>query len=126
MKATCGDRVHMKSILAIGELGSFSNIYKASLVCMMAGSDFIKTSTGKEGVNATLPVGLIMCRQIELLTRHNDDGFKSLLIPFCKYERNINYFYVLELYVTIMKELDLLLDLNLLEEYAQQKMHVHG
>ena len=54
------------------------------------------------------------------------EKFKSLLIPFCKYERNINYFYVLELYVTIMKELDLLLDLNLLEEYAQQKMHVHG
>merc|ERR1719347_1533378 len=63
MKGVCGP-VHMKSILAIGELGSFSNIYKASLVCMMAGSDFIKTSTGKEGVNATLPVGLIMCRAI--------------------------------------------------------------
>ena len=54
------------------------------------------------------------------------EKFKSLLIPFCKYERSINYFYVLELYVTIMKELDLLLDLNLLVEYAQQKMHVHG
>ena len=67
MKATCGDQIHMKSILAIGELGSFSNVYKASLVCMMAGSDFIKTSTGKEGVNATLPVGLIMCRSIEFL-----------------------------------------------------------
>ena len=61
----------MKSILAIGELGSFSNVYKASLVCMMAGSDFIKTSTGKEGVNATLPVGLIMCRYVELLMKRN-------------------------------------------------------
>ena len=62
MKAACGETVHMKSILAVGELGSFSNVYKASLVCMMAGSDFIKTSTGKEGVNATLPIGIIMCR----------------------------------------------------------------
>merc|ERR1719411_2506040 len=52
----------MKSILAIGELGSMTNVYKASLVCMMAGSDFIKTSTGKEGVNAILPVGLVMVR----------------------------------------------------------------
>ena len=42
MKAACGPDVHMKSILAIGELGSMNNVYKASLVCMMAGSDFIK------------------------------------------------------------------------------------
>lgn len=63
MKAACGD-AHMKSILAIGELGSMNNVYKCSLVCMMAGSDFIKTSTGKEGVNATLAVGLVMCRAI--------------------------------------------------------------
>jgi len=64
MKEACGQKVHMKSILAIGELGSMNNVYKCSLVCMMAGSDFIKTSTGKEGVNATLPVGLVMCRAI--------------------------------------------------------------
>merc|ERR1719382_1014557 len=63
MKAACGS-AHMKSILAIGELGSMTNVYKASLACMMAGSDFIKTSTGKEGVNAILPVGLVMCRAI--------------------------------------------------------------
>ena len=62
MKEACGPQIHMKSILAIGELGSMANVYKASLVCMMAGSDFIKTSTGKESVNATLPVGLVMCR----------------------------------------------------------------
>ena len=62
MKETCGTRAHMKAILAVGELGSMTNVYKASLVCMMAGSDFIKTSTGKESVNATLPVGLVMCR----------------------------------------------------------------
>jgi len=63
MKGACGP-VHMKTILAVGELGSLSNVYKASLVCMMAGSDFIKTSTGKEGVNATLEVGLVMVRAI--------------------------------------------------------------
>lgn len=63
MKDACGP-AHMKSILAIGELGSMNNVYKCSLVCMMAGSDFIKTSTGKEGVNATLAVGLVMCRAI--------------------------------------------------------------
>lgn len=55
----------MKTILAVGELGSYSNIYKASLVAMMAGSDFIKTSTGKESVNATIPVGLVMTQAIK-------------------------------------------------------------
>ena len=55
---------HMKSILATGELGTLRNVARASLVAMMAGSDFIKTSTGKESVNATLPVSLTMIRQI--------------------------------------------------------------
>lgn len=64
MKAACGPDVHMKSILAVGECGTYENVYKASLVCMMAGSDFIKTSTGKEGVNATLAVSLVMVRAI--------------------------------------------------------------
>jgi deoxyribose-phosphate aldolase len=64
MKSNCGPGVHMKAILAIGELGSMNNVYKASLACMMAGADFIKTSTGKEGVNATLSVGVVMCRAI--------------------------------------------------------------
>ena len=59
----CGE-AHMKSILATGELGTLRNVYKASMVAMMAGSDFIKTSTGKEPVNATLPVGLTMARAI--------------------------------------------------------------
>ncbi|XP_067860857.1 deoxyribose-phosphate aldolase isoform X2 [Heptranchias perlo] len=59
----CGE-VHMKTILGTGELGSLTNVYKASLVAMMAGSDFIKTSTGKEGVNATIPVALVMVRAI--------------------------------------------------------------
>lgn len=63
MRAACGD-AHMKTILATGELGSLRNVARASLVCMMAGADFIKTSTGKESVNATLPVSLVMIRAI--------------------------------------------------------------
>lgn len=62
-RAACGD-AHLKTILATGELGTLRNVAKASLVCMMAGADFIKTSTGKEGVNATLPVSLVMTRAI--------------------------------------------------------------
>src|SRR5699024_10558942 len=62
-REACGD-AHMKSILATGELGTLRNVAMASLICMMAGSDFIKTSTGKESVNATLEVGLVMCRAI--------------------------------------------------------------
>jgi deoxyribose-phosphate aldolase len=55
---------HVKAILATGELGTLRNVARASLVCMMGGADFIKTSTGKEGVNATLPVSLTMIREI--------------------------------------------------------------
>jgi deoxyribose-phosphate aldolase len=62
-REACGE-AHMKTILATGELGTLRNVAKASLVCMMAGADFIKTSTGKESVNATLPVGLTMARMI--------------------------------------------------------------
>jgi deoxyribose-phosphate aldolase len=63
MREACGD-AHIKTILATGELGNLRNVGRASLVCMMAGADFIKTSTGKEAVNATLPVGLVMARAI--------------------------------------------------------------
>ncbi len=63
MRAACGD-AHIKAILATGELGTLRNVARASLVCMMAGADFIKTSTGKEAVNATLPVSLTMIRAI--------------------------------------------------------------
>ena len=59
----CGD-AHVKAILATGELKTLRNVAKASMVCMMAGADFIKTSTGKEGVNATIPVSLAMVRMI--------------------------------------------------------------
>lgn len=60
-REACGP-AHMKTILATGELATLSNVAKASHVCMMAGADFIKTSTGKESVNATLPVSLVMVR----------------------------------------------------------------
>jgi len=62
-RQACGD-AHMKTILATGELSTLTNVAKASTVCMMAGADFIKTSTGMEGVNATLPVSLVMVRMI--------------------------------------------------------------
>ncbi len=69
---------HLKTILATGELATLRNVARASLVCMMAGADFIKTSTGKEGVNATLPVSLVMARTIrEYLERTGHRvGFK--------------------------------------------------
>lgn len=62
-RAACGD-AHVKAILATGELGSLRKVGQASMVAMMAGADFIKTSTGMEGVNATLPVSLTMVRAI--------------------------------------------------------------
>jgi deoxyribose-phosphate aldolase len=62
-RAACGP-AHLKAILATGELGTLRDVARASAVAMMAGADFIKTSTGKEPVNATLPVGLVMARQI--------------------------------------------------------------
>jgi deoxyribose-phosphate aldolase len=63
MREACG-AAHMKAILATGELKTLRNVYKASMVAMQAGADFIKTSTGKEGVNATLPVSLVMARAL--------------------------------------------------------------
>lgn len=71
-RAACGP-AHIKAILATGELGTLRNVARASLICMMAGADFIKTSTGKESVNATLPVSLTMIRAIRAY--HNDTGF---------------------------------------------------
>lgn len=77
MRQACGD-AHIKTILATGDLGPLWHVAQASKVCMMAGADFIKTSTGKESVNATLEVGLTMIRQIRAyqeLTGHQV-GFK--------------------------------------------------
>jgi deoxyribose-phosphate aldolase len=62
-KEACGT-AHCKVILGTGDLATLRNVGRASLVAMMAGADFIKTSTGKETVNATLPVGLVMTRAI--------------------------------------------------------------
>jgi deoxyribose-phosphate aldolase len=69
----CG-AARMKAILATGELGTLKNVMRASVVCMQAGADFIKTSTGKEPVNATLPVSLVMVRAIRAY--HESTGYK--------------------------------------------------
>lgn len=72
-RAACGE-AHVKAILATGDLKTLRNVARASLVCMMAGADFIKTSTGKESVNATLPVTLVMLRMIRAYRERT--GFK--------------------------------------------------
>jgi len=72
-REACGE-AHMKTILATGELATLTNVAKASQVCMMAGADFIKTSTGKEAVNATIPVSLVMTRAIR--DYYEQTGFK--------------------------------------------------
>ncbi|MGB2663469.1 MAG: deoxyribose-phosphate aldolase [Candidatus Acidiferrum sp.] len=76
-KDACGP-AHLKVILGTGDLMTLRNVAKASLVAMMAGADFIKTSTGKETVNATLPVGLVMTRAIREYAEENGMavGFK--------------------------------------------------
>ena len=72
-REACGP-AHMKSILATGELGTLKNVMRASFVCMQAGADFIKTSTGKEPTNATLPVSLVMVRAIRAY--YESTGYK--------------------------------------------------
>jgi deoxyribose-phosphate aldolase len=62
-RSACGE-AHVKAILATGDIKTMRNVAKASMICMMAGADFIKTSTGKEAVNATLLVTLTMLRMI--------------------------------------------------------------
>ncbi len=77
-RAACG-KAHLKTILATGDLKTLRNVAKASMVCMMAGADFIKTSTGKETVNATLPVTLVMLRMIRAYQERT--GYKICLMP---------------------------------------------
>ena len=72
-REACGS-AHLKTILATGNLGTLTNVRKASLVCMMAGADLIKTSTGKEAVNATFEVALVMVRAIRDYYQHT--GYK--------------------------------------------------
>jgi deoxyribose-phosphate aldolase len=76
-RAACGD-AHIKAILATGELATLNNVARASVVAMQAGADFIKTSTGKETENATLPVGLTMVRAIREYNERTGEkvGFK--------------------------------------------------
>lgn len=62
-REACG-KAKLKTILATGDLPSLQDVYIASFVAMLAGSDFIKTSTGKEAVNATLPIGVVMSKAI--------------------------------------------------------------
>ncbi len=77
MREACGE-AHMKAILGTGDLRTLRNVYKASMVAMQAGADFIKTSTGKEEVNATLPVSLTMLRALRDYGEHTGSriGFK--------------------------------------------------
>ena len=77
-REACGE-AHVKAILATGELGTLRNVARACLVCMMAGADFIKTSTGKESVNATLPGQLVMIRAIR--DYHDATGIASATSP---------------------------------------------
>jgi deoxyribose-phosphate aldolase len=77
-REACGD-AHMKAILATGELATLSNVARASRVAMMAGADFIKTSTGKESVNASIPVGIVMARMIRAY--HAETGYAVGLKP---------------------------------------------
>ena len=72
-REACG-AAHVKAILATGDLKTLRNVARASMICMMAGADFIKTSTGKEGVNATLLVTLVMLRMIR--DYHDRTGYK--------------------------------------------------
>ena len=74
----CGE-AHLKTIIATGDLATLRNVARASLVCMMAGADFIKTSTGKETTNATLPVSLVMVRTIRdyMMRTGHRIGFKA-------------------------------------------------
>jgi len=76
-RQACG-AAHMKTILGTGQLGSIGKVAKAALVAMMAGSDFVKTSTGMEPVNATLPVSLVMMRMIREFAERTGQrpGFK--------------------------------------------------
>lgn len=73
IRAICGDRAHLKVILETGELVTYDNVRKASFIAMLAGADFIKTSTGKVAPAATAPVVLVMLeavRDFYQMTQH--------------------------------------------------------
>ena len=64
IKEVCGDKAHLKVILETGELATYDNVRKASYLAMLAGADFIKTSTGKISPAATPPVVLVMLEAV--------------------------------------------------------------
>lgn len=72
------NKVCLKTILSTGELFNLNHVYKTSMVAMMAGADFIKTSTGKEVINATLPVGIVMCRAIKDFRKRTDKKVSTI------------------------------------------------
>ena len=95
-RKACGE-AHLKTILATGELATLSNVARASWVCMMAGADFIKTSTGKESVNATLPVSLVMVRAIR--EYHELTGYRIGYKPaggISKAKEALNYLFLIK------------------------------
>lgn len=96
-REACGD-AHLKAILATGELATLTNVARASVVSMQAGADFIKTSTGKESLNATLPFALVMTRMIR--EYHDQTGFAVGFKPAGGIRRAKN---VLE-YMYLMKD----------------------
>jgi deoxyribose-phosphate aldolase len=96
-REACGE-AHVKAILATGELGTLSNVVKASWVCMQAGADFIKTSTGEEAVNATLPFSLVMVRAIR--DYHRLSGYRVGYKP----AGGISHAKDALAYLTLMKE----------------------
>lgn len=75
----CADHAKLKTILGTGNLGTLENVAKASACAIMAGADTIKTSTGKEPVNATIPVGLIMVRQIRRFRDEMPEAFQRVV-----------------------------------------------
>ncbi|HEY4940318.1 MAG TPA: deoxyribose-phosphate aldolase [Rhizomicrobium sp.] len=96
-REACGP-AHVKAIIGAGDLGTLTNVARASMACMMAGADFIKTSTGKEPTNATLPFALIMTRMIRAY--HEMTGYRIGFKPaggISTAKDAINY-------LTVMKE----------------------
>lgn len=80
IRKVCDDtpEICLKVILATGELFGLTDVYKASMVAMLAGANFIKTSTGKEAVNAVLPVGVVMCRAIKDFEKLTKDRVRTV------------------------------------------------
>jgi deoxyribose-phosphate aldolase len=102
VKEACGD-AHLKVILEVGELGTYDNVRRASLLAMAAGADFIKTSTGKLPGAATLPVQLVMLEAIRDV--HDETGRKVGMKPAGGVRTAKNAIqYIVQLYETLGPE----------------------